>query len=268
MSIRMPLFGLAFCLMLEAACSSNPDLMYEPPGWSDKDPHASKKGIVSISFLKSHYNGAPRRIVEDVSIRGVVVANDERSAYYKALVVEDATGGIEMKLDHTSLHTAYRLGMTVTVRCNGLTLGDYGGLLQLGWASSDKRYETASVPRSQIPNYVVITDRPEISLLPTQLAIPRLSGRYLSCLVAFDEVQFAQEELGRRYTESNFDTDRHVVDAAGDTLIVRTASRAAFASSRLPEGSGYIEGILGYFNGKYQLTVTNDARAVMGDPRF
>jgi len=250
------------------ACSSEPGLIYEPPGWSYKDPHASEKGIISISYLKSRYNGAPRLILEDVSIQGKIVANDECSAYYKTLVVEDATGGIEIKLDNTSLSAAYLLGTTVTVRCNGLTLGDYGGLLQLGWASSDKRYETAFVPRSLIADYVVITDRPEISLLPTLLAIPQLSGRYLSCLVAFDEVQFVQDELGRRYTENNLDTDRHIVNAAGDTLIVRTAARASFAAYRLPEGNGYIEGVLGYFNGKYQLAVTNDARVVMDNPRF
>ena len=265
----MPLFGLAFfCLMVGTACTPKSELMYEPPGWSYKDPHASEKGIISISFLKSRYNGVPRQITEDVSIQGIVVANDERTAYYKTLVVEDATGGIEVKLDDTSLHSEYLLGTTVTVRCNGLTLGDYGGLLQLGWPSSDKRYETASVPGSRISDYVVITDRPAMSLLPTLLTIPQLSGRYLSCLVAFDEVQFAQDELEKRYTENSADTDRHVADATGDTLIVRTSTRAAFAGYSLPKGSGYIEGVLSYFNGKYQLVVTNDARVVMDAPRF
>lgn len=37
------------------------------------------------------------------------------------------------------------------------------------------------------------------------------------------------------------DTDRHLVDPAGDTLIVRTSAKADFADWP-PSGSGYIEG--------------------------
>jgi hypothetical protein len=51
-------------------------------------------------------------------------------------------------------------------------------------------------------------------------------------------------------------------------LVVRTSRYADFAHRILPSGSGYIEGVLGYFNGTYQLRVCDDQKAMMYEPRF
>lgn len=86
--------------------------------------------------------------------------------------------------------------------------------------------------------------------------------------VAFEEVQFIDAEIGLSWSEAETDTDRHLVDRSGDTLLVRTSRYADFADWILPSGSGYIEGILGYFNGTCQLKVVVPKNVVMESPRF
>ncbi len=56
------------------------------------------------------------------------------------------------------------------------------------------------------------------------------------------------------------DTDRHLVDARGDTLVVRTSRHATFASRLLPESTGRIEGVLSVFNDTFQLSVTDSEK--------
>ena len=74
--------------------------------------------------------------------------------------------------------------------------------------------------------------------------------------------------MGLRWSETDVDTDRHLIDEFGDTLRVRTNCRADFADRKLPVGSGYIEGILSWFNGRYQLRITDVRNVVMEEPRF
>ena len=254
-----------------AGCAPKPEFSYvEPPGHSGgSDDEEERKGIVSIAWLKTLYDRTPRPITEDISIQGVIVANDWCANFFRTIVVEDTSGGIKVKVDERTVLTKHTLGTTVTIYCNGLSLGSYGGMLQLGWASADPQYETTFIPEERIADHVVILDDvPEVPLTAPVRAISELEERHVNTLVAFDAVQFAAEEAGKKYTENGADTDRWLVDAAGNRLAVRTSARATFSTYGLPAGSGRIEGVLGYFNGNFQLRIVSDLRVMMDKPRF
>ena len=104
--------------------------------------------------------------------------------------------------------------------------------------------------------------------MPDTATFARLDDRCLGSLVAFERVQFVDEELSLAWCDPDADTNRHLVDCRGDTLVVRTSCRAAFAYRLLPAGSGYVEGILSRFNRTYQLKVYTDRNVVMDSPRF
>jgi hypothetical protein len=215
---------------------------------------------VSIAFLKSLYKGAPVRITGEYRIEGSVISDDRFGNFYKTLVIDDSiSGGIEIRLDLEDIIPKYYFHSRVAVRCNGLWLGSYGGTLQLG-AEPFGEYETQYIPGNVINQHLYrdITFYREV--LPHKLKFSELSARYISTFVGFENVRFIDEESGMCWSEADADTDRHLVDEAGDTLIVRTSRFARFGYVSLPKKSGFIEGVLGYFNGTYQLTVCDNRR--------
>lgn len=101
----------------------------------------------TILDLKKLYTtpGTPVTISDDIVIGGQVISEDRSGNVYKSLYIQDETGGIELKLGKNGLYNDYKLGQWVYVKCSGLTLGAYNGMVQLGWESNDSKYETSYI---------------------------------------------------------------------------------------------------------------------------
>ncbi len=249
MSVFMPLAFLS-------SCSPPDDAGMESNGYD-----------ISIAYLKSLYSGHPVDITADYRVRGYVVSTDRYGNFYKSVVVADSTAGIEIKVDMENIFRDLRFGDEVYLHCNGLTLGAYSGLIQLGAASSGG-YETGYIGGDILTAYIQVTGQSPEAPQGSTISIPELSPRWLSCLVRIEDVQFVEEERGLLWCEPDADTDRHIIDRSGNTLTVRTSRYAEFASWLLPQGRGYIEGILSFFNGEYQLKLSDPRMHDMNGERF
>ncbi len=222
---------------------------------------------VSVRYLKSLYTGYATPLGEALEIRGWVTANDRYGTFPRTIWVEDDTGGIALKIAGEELFVDYPVGAEVSVQCRGLVLGGYGGEVSLGAASYESGYQNAYIDRMEAAAYVQVHEGLR-ELYASELQIGALTPVWIGAYVAFERVQFIDEEMGATWCDPQTDTDRHLVNPRGDTLIVRTGRQADFADRILPAGSGYIEGILGYFNSRYQLRVITHTRAMMDSPRF
>ena len=106
--------------------------------------------FMSIAHLKSLCTKASVTLTRDIRLRCVVTANDHYGEFDRTLVVADASGGIEVAVDAADLYRDYPLGANLTLFCNGLALGDYGGKIQLGARPGATMPSTAS-PRGSSP---------------------------------------------------------------------------------------------------------------------
>ena len=86
----------------------------------------------TIAELKALYAGVPLVIQESMILEGVVVADDSSGNFYRALIVQDQTAGIEVRFAVSDLYNDYPMGRQVFIQCKGLTLSNYNGVLQLG----------------------------------------------------------------------------------------------------------------------------------------
>lgn len=240
---------------------------YPEKGERTGGPPPSESEEVSVSFLKSLYAGHPVNIRKNYVIRGHVVSSDRYGNYYKTVVVEDAGAGIEIKIDREDIFKDFAPGHEVTVHCNSLTLGGYSGMVQLGSAPAGS-YETGYIDANSIASHLRRTGEAPEKLMPEHVTLAGVAGSLLSRYVRVCGVQFVEEEAGKLWCEQDVDTDRCLTDPSGRTLTVRTSYRAAFAYWPLPGGSGYIEGILSYFNGNFQLRVVDPRNVVMTGERF
>ena len=146
--------------------------------------------------------------------------------------------------------TSFKVGQRVFVNCQGLFLGDYGGLVQLGYVFNGA---IGRIPDILIDNHLFRDSLPGAAPSPTVVTIPSLSMNNLSTLIQLDDVHFT--EPGLSFSESTATTNRTIEDMNGNTILLRTSNYASFAADKIPDGSGSIRGILSIFNGTYQLYI-------------
>lgn len=232
-------------------------------------PHPDAGNAVSIAYLKSMYEREPVTVTGDIYINARVISTDQYGNFYKTLMLEDDTGGIAMRIDLDNYHRTYYRGMRLRVACNALVISSYGGMLQLGaYAWTDAQPDLGRISANRLPAVITIVAGMDVTPEPLLLTIPELSPDHIGRFAAFNGVQFADAESGRTWSDPDADTDRQICDREGNTLIIRTSRHAEFAGRLLPSRSGYIEGVVTYFNGNYQLVVCSESAAVMESPRF
>ncbi len=249
----IPLFTIL--LLIPSSCV---DLEYDQPPAGGEDPNLPVN--ITIAELKSRHSLKEyEEITDDATLSGLVVSDDTEDNFFKQLVIQDATGGIEMRIEMSDLHNVYPVGRKVYVKAKGLWLGDYKGLIQLGAGQGvdDKGDpELIRIPESLVTQYIVPATYGNV-VTPNTLTIDQLSLSDVSTLVRFENVEFISEDAGQTYADSSttFPDNSMVEDCSKKRLIIRTSDYASFANDLTPTQNGALEGILNIFGDVFQLTL-------------
>ena len=110
-------------------------------------------GFTTIADLKDMYkeNGNKPFVVQKTCyIKGQVTTSDQVGNLYKSLYIQDETAGIEIKIGKNGLYNEYKLGQWLYIDCTGLTVGDYNGMINVGYADPSGEYQTAYLEHSYI----------------------------------------------------------------------------------------------------------------------
>jgi hypothetical protein len=228
------------------------------------------RATVTIAELKSVYPGELLKLtsttfyqIDSVIIEGIVVSDDKQGNFYKSIVLQDATGGIEVKLDKNSLYNDYPRGQRVVVYCNDLYLGDYGGLIQLGsvYTAQGVRQLGGLEGDVIIRKHVFRKGGTPVPVTPEPLT-STITAASFSKLVSVSNVQFKSiyspiDGKHMTYADAggNITLNHLLVGCSTDygTLVVRTSGYAKFAGDTIPSLNGTVVGVLSYYNGTYQL---------------
>lgn len=251
-AIRTTLFSLLALVLTFSACVKGD--FDEPP---INIPTVDFASNTTIAALKTQYSGGLDSISSDIIIKGKVVANDESGNLYKKLVIQDETAGIEILLNKTSLYNEYKLGQRIYVKCKGMYLGNYGGLIQLGYTYQGK---IGQLPEIFIPQHLFRDSLPGSVPEAVKLNLAGNNTQYLDMLVYIENATFVD---GGKATWATADaTTNRTLNSGGKSIVVRTSNYANFALETIPTGTGTVYGILSAYNGTLQLTIrdTSDVR--------
>lgn len=211
---------------------------------------ATLKTIQELKALHT-VSGQLDSITDDIYIKGIVTGNDQFGNIYKTLYIQDETAGIVLSLNKTSLYNEYKQGQLVYVKCKNLVLGDYGGTPQLGGVYNGG---TGQLPELFIYDHLFKSGLPGSVPAPTHIrSSSELIPDNLSKLVILDSCSFS--EAGLPFVSDNLTTDRGLKLKDGTSVTVRTSNYAAFKNNIIPAGKGTVIGLLGLFNGTYQLAI-------------
>jgi len=202
-------------------------------------------------------------ISNDIVISGIVVMDDKEGNYYKKIVIQDSTGGIEILLDQNNLYGDYPVGRKIYVKCRGLYIGAYGQNPQLGYIP-DATGNLSDIPFTLIGDYIVKASYPHIQVPDTltisQLADPAAARAHINTLIAIKDVEFSA--IGTTIAEpANIQsaTNRMLEDCDGNKITLRTSGYARFQAETVPGGNGVITAIYTRYNKTPQLYIRQTA---------
>ncbi|MEP6555064.1 MAG: DUF5689 domain-containing protein, partial [Ferruginibacter sp.] len=243
-----------------SSCSKKFD---EPPIFQAPNITANK----TIAALKAaHVNGQVESLTDDLIIEGIVNADDRSGNYYKQISIQDATGGITIRLDGTNLYSTYPVGRKIYIKLKGLFMGDYNGLIQIGGSSglSGGFLNVNPLASNLFDTYIIkgSIDNPVPAKLVT---FADLNSSLQSMLIQIDNAEFVTGDTSKTFADAvnSLSLNLNVKTCTGSsTVIVRTSGYANFAGINAPNGNGSLFAIYTTFGTTKQLIVrdTSDVK--------
>lgn len=219
-------------------------------------------------------------IATDQIFDGYVVSSDENGNFYKTISFQDKpenpTVGLQIEVDRASNYADFPVGAHIRINAKGLRLGTDRGAVKIG--SVDPSFDIGRIPGSLVSRYVsgVCTGNGlDIAVMkPLDLATLKIAQdeKYINMLVKVPNVQFAAGEIGKKYLNyvagAGVDTDRNIVDQAGNATIIRNSGFASFGSSLVPEGKGDLTFVVSRYNTSWQMLIRSTKDVNFGGKRF
>lgn len=217
----------------------------------------SEPANIDIGEVKSMYKGRPINVNDDIVISGRVTANDFSGNFYRSFIIEDNSGAIEVQAGLYNLHNKYAEGRIVSIKAQGLTIGSYNEMLQIGFASPEGGgFQTDYISyKAILDDYISVGDdfrRIEAMELKYHEFNKSKCGR----LVVINGLEFAEEfqmtwAIARDDENEPESGYRLFADGDGNEVVVFTSGYADFASEWIPTGRLSIKGILSYSKTPY-----------------
>ena len=248
MKIYTHYLSILLCLTLFISCNKTYD---EPP--VIEIPEGTK---IFISDLKDMFPDTPNdddppiTIDSNYSIYGVITCEETNGNFYKETFIQDLSGAIKLKLDASG---GLYIGDSVRVSLNGITMSEYGELIQLDNVSVDEQIVKIATNKLVTPYVTTIN----------QLNVEEDESR----LIQLDNVEFQTINVTYADAISLSTENRTLNDCNGNSILVRTSGYANFADDTVASGKGSIIGIFTRFRDDKQLIIRDINEVVMEGDR-
>lgn len=197
----------------------------------------------SLATLASLYRGTTTPIEEDIVVAGRVTSSDREGNFYRTLMVEDEGVGVAVKVALDALHNNFPPGMWLTIRLEGLVLGEERGTLQIGTRPEvGSGYAVDYIPsKAALDSHLFpcndIAPVNPLSLTSDEL-VPSMAGR-LVCIEGLRLVSDEEEE-----TPQTWSGNHRFCTPSSDTINCYVSPYADFSDLLIPSTEGSITAIV------------------------
>ncbi len=210
-------------------------------------------GVLTIAELKSLFTLNPVHFDSSMSVYGVVNSDENDGNFYKNVYVQDATGGICLRLLNSG---GLYIGDSVRIYLPGTVLAPYNGLMQLDSVDVDRN---------------IVKQATLVPIQPLVLPINELDPvAHQSMLIRLDSVEFVTAQaIGSTWADpvNQQSVNLDLEDCNGNQILVRTSGYANYAGQMIPQGKGSFLGILGVFGSDLQLFARTVGEVTLNGPR-
>lgn len=207
-------------------------------------------------------------------IEGYVSSSDETGNIYKTLYIQDdpqnPTHGFVVSLDAVSTYTKFPQGSKVYINLEGLAMGTYGGLTQLGYMSNGA---FGRIPEGLVAKHITRSCSEKVQIKPKVMTLADMpaNNNLLGALIQIDNAEFHKRVLCATYAPDGVSVDRPLNDPTSSSTsnrVVRNSGYASFANQIMPSGNGKFVGIFSRFNNTYQMYINRVTDLEMNGPRL
>ncbi len=264
-------FYMLFAAFLITACVH--DDIYDDPnlaGYECADLTANMT-IAQVKALKqpgvAYVFPAAGTSANEQIMEGYVSSTDESGNIYKTIYIQDnpenPTHGFTISVDAVSTYTKFPQGSKVYIKLNGLALGTYGGLIQLGVknAAATGADAVSRIPEASVAAHIVRSCSERAKIVPKVMTLAQMSAandNLLGALIQVNNAEFDRTVLCSNFAPDGTSVDRRINDGTTTAArVVRNSGFASFANQTLPSGNGTFVGIMSKFNSTYQMYINN-----------
>lgn len=216
---------------------------------------------VTIAALKALWTGAPVHFspadtASPLNIYGVVNSDENDGNFYKSIYVQDATGGLCIRLLSSG---GLYIGDSVRIYLPGTVLSPYNNLMQLDSVNVDVNVIKQA---TLVPITPIVVDIADL----TPNALDTLQSR----LIRLNDVEFTVADAagGTWADAANQQTgERYLENCDGDQVMMRTSGYANYAGNALPTGRGTLLCIPTIFGSTVQLAARTLGEVQLNGPR-
>lgn len=238
-----------------------------PPG---REVQTGDISTTTIAALKAtHQIGADASaIAAGTVIKGTVISNDTEGSFYKEMIIQDETAGILLRVDRGDLSVTYGPGRQVFVKCDDLYIGDYNGLIQIGYPGEEAT-AIDRIPDIFVEKHIILGA--EVGTVTPRVVskISDLRDDMVSTLITLSDVEFGTSYIGQELaSQDGFNTqNKDVFDCAEDKVVFRASKFADYSSAIVPAENGSITAILSKYQETYQISIATLADMDLKNPR-
>lgn len=249
---RIGFIALFFMSLMAGVLSCNKKFD-EPPAYVAPNINAT----ITIAELKAlHEFGNFEEITTDDVIEGIVVANDSSGNFYKEFILQDASGGIDVKVEQFNLYTNFPIGRQVFIKVKGLYLGDYNNNIQIG-GSADAEGSINEIASDLVDAYI-IKGSFNNTVVPELVSVSSLNDSYQNKLIQLENFEFQSSDLSKTYAiagSSPKSVNFTLKNCDGQSIVLRNSGYSDFATLTVPGGNGTITGIYTVYGSTKQLYI-------------
>ena len=196
---------------------------------------------------------------------------DKNGNYYQQIALQDATGGVLLRLAGNNLFNQYPVGRKLFVKLKGLYLGQYNGTLQFGGGIDSAFISQGGVTllAFNLFDQHIVKGPLNQPLTPKVVSVSELTTSlqdpHVSTLIQLSEMEASPADTARNYADASQSGNRILqgcTSPSTNRITLRTSNYANFATVKMPAGNGTITGVYSYFGTTKQLTIrdTSDVR--------
>ncbi len=233
-----------FAAFFLASCEEDP---VQPPL-----NEINEDAVMTIAEIRDHYNGEPVEFTGDAMLFATVVMDEHTGNIYRSLIVQDKTGGIDLRLTTPS---QFSIGDSLRISLDGAVLDAFEQMLQL-----DNIDHNEAIVRQATEKY----------LEPQTIEIPDIGSNMQGHLIKLEDVQCAMQDVGETYAypDEQRAASRTLLDPDGNSIVVRTSGYADFAGELTPEGSGSLITVVSQYGETMQLFIRSTDEVELDNERF
>lgn len=190
---------------------------YENPAVYEPVELSANTTIAELKAMYAANGNKPLKIEKDIIIKGQVTTSDKDGNLYKSFYIQDETAGIEIKMGKNGLYNEYKIGQWVYIDCNGSTIGNYRGMINLGYEDPTGEYETGYYESQLFIDAHVFRGAIDEPIKPVVISdVADLKTENLGKLVTLKGLKYADKIFVLAYIDPNGDRK----DYSGNAIFI------------------------------------------------